>query len=181
MRRRWLLLMFPLLLVGGWMWLMQFRLTPEGAVRSINWVRGQVVQTARFPGGVALLLTDGRQHHAYAACRRAPVFWQPCGGTGCAVTEEKSAVVTASAFHSHGNERLGFALLAGVARDEQISGIAWSGQERDVTQTRHFLFAKISSYQDAFTRATALSITGQELYEWGSDTWFQWQPVGARD
>lgn len=159
------------------MWLADLRFTPEAAVRSVPSARGEVVRSARFQGGTALLLEDGDRYRAYAACRWAVVFWQVCNGTGFSMTDEEGPVVESASWSARGEEGWGISLLAGVVRDERIIRIVWGDQEQHVTSSRHFLFARRAHIQSMFAPALALSDTAHGLYEWSDETLHRWHPV----
>ncbi len=188
MRRRWglllvpLVLLVPLLLLGGWMIVSGLRFTPEAVVRSLPQVRGEVVQSAEFPGGVALLLASDGRYQAHALCRDALILWRHCGGADFPVTDDtdetEALMVESASWSAIGNEGWGVSVFAGVAIDERIARIVWEGQEVALAEgARHYLFARRTQAAAMFPPAYALASTGRPLYEWGEETTHDWQPA----
>lgn len=175
--RRWRWLVLLALLCAGLMWLFQLRFTPEAAVRTMPWIRGNVVQSIAFPGGKALLLGQGETYYAPVACRWALVLWQPCGSGGFAVTNHPDPVVENATWSARGSDGWGVSVLAGAAIDPRIAAIRWGDQTQSVSGERHFLFARRTHQDDMFAPAFALDDGGQTLYVWSRQTLFKWQPA----
>ncbi|MFZ5816433.1 MAG: hypothetical protein ACOY93_14220 [Bacillota bacterium] len=176
MVRRWVVLMIPALLLGAVLWVMGIRPTPESAVRISFHARGSVVQRVPFPGGEAVLLREGGDYVAGSACRWALLLWRACGLSSIEGTEE-GPVAEAAYWSADGEKGWGISLFAGLVRDEQIAAIRWGDQQQQVAGGRHFLFARRTPHAEAFPRAVALGESGQPLYEWGSETMHNWQPL----
>ena len=160
-----------------WLWLGQYRFTPEAAIRSQPASQGAIVRTAPFPGGVALLQMEGAQYKAYAVCRRWQVFWQVCSQGGFTPAAEGGPVIEMGAWNARGEQGDGVALLAGVVTDQRVERIAWGELEQAVKGTGHFLFARLTPMENPFPPALALSDAGEPLYKWSGDTFYRWQPV----
>jgi hypothetical protein len=141
-------------------------------------VKGAVVQTARFPGGVAVLLDEGGvRYHAVAACRWGLILWRPCGTTGFALEEEDEPIIESASWDARGDEGWGISLFAGHAYDERVALIVWGEQQQELTGARHYLFVRRTHSDEAFGPAVAYSATGQELYQWSYETYYKWVPV----
>lgn len=160
-----------------WLWLGQFRFTPEAAIRSLPASRGAIVRSAPFPGGVALLQREGDQYKAYAVCRRWQVIWQVCTQGEFALTAEGGPVIEMGAWTARGEQGDGIALLAGVVTDKRVERIAWGEEEQAVKGTDTFLFARWTPMLNPFPPALALSDTGEPLFKWSGETFYRWQPV----